>query len=98
MFRFVSMQLDEDNRLLRTHQVRQYADHFDLEGLDLISSKNRVPDPAHSGLDLLQGKNVRLISGSANSRRGGSYQNQSNHGEDQMPKSVLGERHLQTCI
>jgi len=80
------MQLDEDNRLLWPHQVWQYADHFDFEGLDLVSSEDGIRDPIHSGFDLVQRKNGRLIACSANRRRSERSQHKSDDKKEQMPK------------
>jgi len=48
------------------------ADYLDVERLDFVSRKNRIGKTFHTGFDLIQRKNLRLVAGRA--KRRGDYE------------------------
>ena len=83
MLGFFSVQLDQDDGLLGAQKVGQYADHFDIERLDLISRKNRVGDACHSRFYLVQRDRGWPFAGAAGSRnRDRAHDQSENHKEE----------------
>jgi hypothetical protein len=60
VFDSVAEQSRHNGALLRIRKSFQHAENFDVELLRLGARKDRVPDRAHSGFDLVDGEKFGL--------------------------------------
>ena len=69
------VQLDQDDRLLRPHQIGQDANHGQIEFFDLVARKDGVGHAGHAGFHLVERKYGRAVVRKRGARNDGKGQN-----------------------